>query len=43
MSQGGTWFKWIAADKNAEAYDHGKYLILWKMANGKNSAIAMIL
>jgi len=27
--------KWIMADKNGEAYDHGKYLILWKMENGK--------
>jgi ketosteroid isomerase-like protein len=23
--------KWIMADKNGDAYDHGKYLILWKM------------
>lgn len=27
--------KWIMADKNGEAYDHGKYLILWKIENGK--------
>ena len=27
--------KWIMADKNGEAYDHGKYLILWKMKDGK--------
>ena len=27
--------KWIMADKNGEAYDHGKYLILWKMEDGK--------
>jgi ketosteroid isomerase-like protein len=27
--------RWIMADKNGEAYDHGKYLILWKMENGK--------
>ena len=27
--------KWIMANKDGEAYDHGKYLILWKMENGK--------
>jgi len=25
--------KWIMADKDGKAYDHGKYLILWKMEN----------
>jgi uncharacterized protein (TIGR02246 family) len=27
--------KWIMANKEGEAYDHGKYLILWKMEDGK--------
>jgi len=27
--------QWIMADKNGKAYDHGKYLILWKMENGR--------
>jgi ketosteroid isomerase-like protein len=27
--------KWIMADKDAKEYDHGKYLILWKMEDGK--------
>ena len=27
--------KWIMADANGKAYDHGKYLILWKMEDGK--------
>jgi len=27
--------KWIMANKDGEAYDHGKYLILWKMETGK--------
>jgi ketosteroid isomerase-like protein len=26
--------KWIMADKEGKAYDHGKYLILWKMEDG---------
>jgi len=27
--------QWIMADKDGNAYDHGKYLILWKKENGK--------
>jgi len=27
--------KWIMSDKNGKEYDHGKYLILWKMEDGK--------
>lgn len=27
--------KWIMADKRGNEYDHGKYLILWKMEDGK--------
>jgi len=27
--------KWMMANKEGEAYDHGKYLILWKMEDGK--------
>jgi ketosteroid isomerase-like protein len=27
--------QWLMADKNGETYDHGKYLILWKMEDGK--------
>jgi ketosteroid isomerase-like protein len=27
--------QWLMADKNGKAYDHGKYLILWKMEDGK--------
>lgn len=27
--------QWIMADKNGKEYDHGKYLILWKMEDGK--------
>ena len=27
--------KWIMANKEGEAYDHGKYLILWKLEDGK--------
>ena len=27
--------KWIMSNKEGEAYDHGKYLILWKMEDGK--------
>ena len=27
--------QWTMADKNGEAYDQGKYLILWKMEDGK--------
>jgi ketosteroid isomerase-like protein len=27
--------KWIISNKEGEAYDHGKYLILWKMEDGK--------
>ena len=27
--------KWTMANKEGEAYDHGKYLILWKMEDGK--------
>ena len=27
--------KWMMANKEGEAYDHGKYLILWKLEDGK--------
>lgn len=27
--------QWIMADKDGKEYDHGKYLILWKMEDGK--------
>ena len=27
--------KWIMANKEGEVYDHGKYLIFWKMEDGK--------
>ena len=27
--------KWTMADEDGNGYDHGKYLILWKMEDGK--------
>jgi hypothetical protein len=27
--------KWVMADKESNQYDHGKYLILWKMEDSK--------